>query len=234
MTETPAAGATPTTQNSTLSGSAVGGVAPNTTGTLTLNPTNQTTANGNGYPANTPVENMNVEQQAAYWREQARKHEKAWQGKLGRDVTPDAYADQIAELERLRGEVGTETDRKISQARKEERAAVAAEYGPRLVRAALGGSLAAMAEADRAELLDTINPAAFLTPEGEVDTAKVQTFVTKFVPGAATAPNGAGTAPSGHVADHGGGRRGTTMPSPREAGLAEAQRRFGNKAAATS
>ena len=228
MTLTPDAGATPTTTNS-LSGTAVSGVAPSTTSTLTITSPNQQTATTDAppYPPNTAVEDMTPVQQAAYWKEMSRKHEKAWQGKVGRDLTPEAYQAQLDELETLRGQVGTETDKQIAQARKEERAAVAAEYGPKLVRAALGAHLAAMAEADRAELMDSINPTAFLTPEGEVDTAKVQTFVTRFVQGAATASGG-------HVADHGAGKRSTTRLSARDAGLAEAQRRFGNKAAAAS
>jgi hypothetical protein len=224
MTEMPVAG---NTQNS-LSGAAVGGVTtPPTTGnSLSLNPTTttQTTqaAPPPPYPKDTPVENMTTEQQAAYWRDIARKHEKAWQGKVGRDLTPEAYDAQLKELESLRAQAGTESDRAIAQARKEERAAVAAEYGPKLVRAALGSALAGMAEADRNELMDSIDPTRFLTDKGDVDTAKVQTFLTKFVQGAAMAPGG-------RIADHGAGKRSTTMLSPREAGLAEAKRRFGDK-----
>jgi len=59
-------------------------------------PADQPPADGDkGFPDATPVKDMTVEQQAAYWRHQAQKHENAWRGRLGK-YTPD----QVAELER--------------------------------------------------------------------------------------------------------------------------------------
>lgn len=217
MTDTPITGTTTTGNTITL----------NPTGNLTTTTTTNVPkpADKPAFPADTPVADMEPGEQAAYWRDKAQKHEKAWRGKVGSDLTPEQYAAEHAELEQLRDTTRTDTEKAIAQAKKEARAEVEAEYAPRLVTAAFTAALSKMNAEDRNELLDTINPAKFLTPNGELDTDKVGSWIKKYVPQSDT---GVGT----HTADHGGGRRTTTTVSPRDAGLAEARKRFPPKATA--
>ncbi len=54
-----------------------------------------------GFPAGTPVKDMTAEQQAAYWKFQARKHEDALKGKTGGLTVDDlkSRSDRLKELE---------------------------------------------------------------------------------------------------------------------------------------
>lgn len=180
-----------------------------------------------GFPPGTPVAQMTAEQRAAYDThvktrnaERRRELEDATGGRTLEQVKAD-----LAELDTLRDQSRNDTEKAIAKAKKDALAEAAAAYGPRLVNAAFSAALGNMKPEDKAELLDTINPAKFLTTNGDLDTDKVSAWITKYAPQT-------GTGVGGHVADHGAGRRSTTMLSPREQGLAEALKRFPPKATA--
>ena len=179
--------------------------------------------NEHGFPDNTPVSAMTETQRQAYdthvkAKNEAKRNE--LRDALGNRTLDQAKAD-LAELETLREQTLSDRDKAIAEAKKVARAEIAAEYAPRLVRAAFGAALSQMSDSDREELMDTINSSKFLTPTGDVDTAKVTDWIAKYA--------STDTGPGGKVADHGQGRRSASTLSPSEAGLAEAQRRFGTK-----
>jgi len=92
----------------------------------------QATAGDRGYPDNTPVADMSVEQQAAYWRHHARKHEDRLKAI---DVTPDELTrlrEADAEMQRLADASRTDMERVEARATAAEQKAAAME--PELLR----------------------------------------------------------------------------------------------------
>lgn len=154
----------------------------------------------NGFPTGTPVEQMTVEQQAAYYRHQARKHEdrnkdilKLTGGKYGDDLKAD-----LEELATLRQARMTDSEKAVDEARRTALEEARREFGPRMARLAFETALAH--RDDRDDLIAALNLTSVLTDEGDVDTAKVRTIVEKIAP----ADKGQGT----QRHDFGAGRRG--------------------------
>jgi len=174
------------------------------------------TGEDRGYPADTPIAEMTSEQQAAYWKHQARKHEGVVKG-LGNIDELKAKAARADELEQERLD---DSEKALNAAREEGRQAALAEARPKLVESAFRG--VAGQRHLPAQQIDTlwqgVNPQAFLTDTGEVDTDKVTNYLSAVTP--AEDPN------SG-LYSTGGGHREQIKQTGREAGLAEAQKRFG-------
>jgi len=170
-----------------------------------------------GFPKDTPVAEMKPEEQAAYWKHQSRKHETRateW-SKVGK--TP---AEVQAELENLRREKMSDSEKAVADAKAEGRAEAASEYGPKMARLAFETALSHVDEDRRKVLIDNIDLTKVINESGDVDTAKVKKLVDTL------APSGKGGTNQEH--DFGGGHRGGTR-SGRSGGKAEAQRRFGNQ-----
>jgi hypothetical protein len=148
-----------------------------------------------GFPANTPLTEMTVDQQA-YWKHQARKHEdrvKAYGG-----LTPEQLADlqeKAEQFDMLAAASQTDTERAISEAAFNARSSPKPRSCParrrRVPRAAAG-----RLEADKlATILEPLDLSKFLTDDGEVDTAKVSAFVDGIAPAKGNrgpTPGGAG------------------------------------------
>lgn len=168
------------------------------------------------FPANTPVADMTAEQQVAYWKHQSRKHE-------DRVKAMSDYESVKAERDDLKAKHQTADEKALEDAttaaadaaRAEERSRHLSRLFAAEFRAAVGGRI----PADRvATLVAPLNPTHFLTPDGEVDTDKVQQYVDGLAPVGKTWP------------DMGQGNRGpASKADPREAGKAAAERRFGSK-----
>ena len=132
--------------------------------------------NEHGFPDQTPVKDMPAEQQVAYWKHQARKHE-------GRVKDMADYDAIRAERDELRATGQTDTEKAIEAARKEAAEAARAEARketlPPLVKAEFRAVIAGRIPADRiANLLEPLDLTKFLTADGgEVDTDKVQQYV---------------------------------------------------------
>lgn len=128
--------------------------------------------NEHGYPDNTPVDQMEPEQQAAYWKYHARKHEK-------RSKDREDYDELKAKLEQYEQSQMTDTEKQIQQAREEAKSEVAAEYQGRMVEAVLRGNLQGhgLEDDDIENRLSFIDKTAFLTSEGEVDSDKVNAYL---------------------------------------------------------
>jgi len=170
-----------------------------------------------GFPLDTPVEQMTAEQQAAYWRAYARKHE---QRSKEREDYDDLKA-KAAKLDEIEAANATEAEKAAKAAREEGRtegmrAAARAEF-----RAAAKGVLTDEA---RDALIEDLDMAKYLTDKGEVDVERIEKKVSAFAPAKG---NGSG------FPDLGQGRRdGGTKVSGKEQGREEARRRFGDRAGA--
>lgn len=129
-----------------------------------------------GFPANTPWRDMAPEQQVAYWRHQARKHE-------------DAAKDRGTQLAQLQQAQMTEQELAIAAARDSGATEATRRMGARLAvaefRAVSGGTV----DADALSAL-RIDPAAYLTDDGEPDVDAIRAAVARLAPPAPAAPAG--------------------------------------------
>lgn len=158
-----------------------------------------------GFPENTPVASMTIEQQAAYWQHNSKKHENRvgeYKQALGGRTTDQLNADLEA-AEKLRQQALTDQERAVEEARKEGQTSTAAELGPKSVRAAFDLLLGDAMEKDTLDSeMDLLDLSKFLTSSGDVDTAKVRAHAQKI------APSGKGTGKDRQPFDFGGGNRG--------------------------
>ena len=172
------------------------------------------TLNEHGFPDKTPIASMTAEQQVAYWKHQARKHE-------GTAKQRDDYDDIKAERDRLKAAGLSESEKAIEAARAEARTQaekdVTAKYAARLVAAESRTAIGDRRTREQvADLLDGIDLSKFLTTSGEVDADKVSKHAELLAPKS--------------TADTGQGRRGgSSSMTKREAGIAEARKRFPQK-----
>ena len=164
-----------------------------------------------GFPANTPVRDMTAEQQAAYWKDKSRKHEK--------NRKPDDYDDKLARLAELEAQVQAAEDAKKSPDEKELEQKLAAAKAaakeealgsilPRLVRAEFARKLPDLDDAALDELLEDISPSAYVK-DGDVDVERVERMAKRLAPAKAEDDkSGEPTFTLGHIL------RNTTPPKP--------------------
>lgn len=173
-----------------------------------------------GFPENTPVAEMTVEQQAAYHKHQARKHEdrsKEWsrtfEGKTPAQIK--AELDAAAEVKRAQM---SDADKALEEARTTARQEAAKEFGNKLVAAEFRAALAHVDGERRDQIIEGLNLSTYLTDSGDVDTDKVKSYAAAIAP----ADKGEGT----RTHDYGGGRRasGTEQRAGSVAAVMEARR----------
>lgn len=174
-------------------------------------PTTPPPAGDRGYPPDTPIAEMTVEQQAAYWKAQSRKHEAEARRRADYDAVK-ARADQFDALDQASR---SEHEKAVDAARKEADEAARAEergrYGAQLVAAELRAALAGRVDpAQRDALIEAVNPARFLDDKGQVDPGAVTAWVDKAAP----------AAPGGTRYDGAQGGRTGTQPAGVDAGRA--------------
>lgn len=124
-----------------------------------------------GYPANTPVTDMDDKQQAAYWKHYARKHE----------ATANARGDyddlkaQANELAQLKAKNQTDQERELAAARLEGESAGKFTY---LKEAVVGRllSLTGKTDVELGTVLDLIDVKKFTKDDGALDSEKITTF----------------------------------------------------------
>lgn len=165
---------------------------------------------GPGFPADTPVSEMTPVEQAAYWKDKARKHETVVK-KRGDYDQLKADSDQ---LKKLRKEHETDTERATREAADKARADTMAKVGRQLVmaefRAAAGGRI----DAERlAVLTDDLDPGRYLDDDGNVDGDRVAAKVAAWAPASTTPPP-----PRTPKPDHSQGARGGDKPKGTDAG----------------
>jgi hypothetical protein len=144
-------------------------------------------ADDKGFPDGTPVAEMTIEQQAAYWRTQARKHEDRVKA-VG--LTPEQVKelrDKATKHDALERELMSDKDKAVAEARETARREARAELVPSLVAAEFRAAAGNRIEPARlATILEPLDLSKFLTDTGEVDTDKVTAFVNGVAPGTGT------------------------------------------------
>lgn len=130
-----------------------------------------------GFPTDTPLAEMTAEQQVAYWKHKARKHE-------SRAKSAEDYDQIKAELDQLKAERMTESEKAVEEAKKEARKEAASEFGPKMAGVALRMALASRGiEAEEIDSkLSYVDFAKFLDNNGEVDSVKVQGYLDDIAP----------------------------------------------------
>lgn len=133
--------------------------------------------NEHGFPDKTPVADMKPEEQVAYWKHQARKHEDRSRG------TAD-YEAIKRERDELKARTQTAEEKALEDAKAEGRAEAAKASLPRLVAAEFRAAAAGRIPADQlATLLEPLDLTKFLSADGgEVDTDKVQQYIDGIAP----------------------------------------------------
>ncbi len=153
-----------------------------------------------GFPANTPVAEMTLAQQAAYHQHQSRKHEQ--RAKAYREAAGGKSADEVKSIvetaEQQRRNTLTLDEKTLEDAREQARKAALADTAPKAVKAAFDLLLGDMPEAEKTEVIELLDLKKFLTDDNEVDTAKVRAHVARINPDKGR----------GQGRDYGQGRRG--------------------------
>lgn len=137
---------------------------------------------GDGFPSGVAVKDMTVEQQAAYWRHQARRHEGRHLDALGlKPGELDTLRKAQADVEELRRSQMTEQELAIAAARDQAAAETRKTYGGRLAEAEFRAASAGAVTADVLRDL-RIDPSAYLTDAGEPDTTAIAAAVARLAP----------------------------------------------------
>jgi len=132
-----------------------------------------------GYPADTSVSDMTVEEQVAYWKAQSRKHENTVRARSDYDD----LKTKAKERDDLVAANATEQERAVAAAKAEGRSEAMRAAGPRLVEAHFMAAAAGRLDEERVKaILEPLNADHFLTDSGDVDTAKVTTYVNGIAP----------------------------------------------------
>lgn len=132
-----------------------------------------------GFPANTPLTDMKPEEQAAYWRFQARKHENAYKGLDLDALKAKAAAHDAAEAAKL-----TPSEQAIREAKEAGKAEAAVEANRKTATAILRVSLQTRGKTAEAveAIIAATNPDSFIA-NGDVDTDKVAAYADQFSTG---------------------------------------------------
>lgn len=181
-----------------------------------------------GFPPNTPVAEMTDKQAAAYWKHQSRQHEQ--RNRAYGNLTPEQLQELRTKAERadaLEYDLSSDKDKAVADATKAASDAKDAEYRPLLVAAKFEAVSAGRIEPEKlATILEPLDLTKFLTADGKVDTAKVQSYVDGIAPARGNNNGGQPLGPSGAGA---GRRQSSQTGSAFDRGRAEAQRRFGER-----
>jgi len=138
-----------------------------------------------GFPANTPVKEMTPEQQAAYWKDKARKHEKR--------AKPESFDADMAELEAFRAEKRAAEDAAKPPEQKDLEQQIAAAVAkaeqdalakvlPSLVRAEFARRLPHLDDEGLDELMSDLPALESYTKDGKVDVERVERMAKRLAP----------------------------------------------------
>lgn len=189
-----------------------------------------TGASDRGFPEGTPLEQMNVEQQLAYWKHHSRKHED--QVKAFKGVTPDKIAEYEARIGELESEKLTADERALQTAKQEAAdaasAAAKAKYLPRIQTLEVKALASTVFGEDTERLkafMDVADPSKFLGEDGQVDESKVMGHLTAMFGQPSRGPQ----IQQPRWQNAGQFSPPAPRPAPGAAGRAEAQKRSGKK-----
>lgn len=189
-----------------------------------------TTPPDRGFPEGTPLEQMSVEQQLAYWKHHSRKHEDAVKAYKG--ATPEEIAQYKTRIEELEADKLTADEKALAAAKKEAADAAAASAKAELLPQIQALEVRALAstvlgdDKDRlAAFMEIADPRKLVGEDGHVDESKVMGHLTAMFGQLSRGPqyqqprwqNAGQFSPP------------APRPEPGAAGRAEAQRRSGKK-----
>ncbi len=141
---------------------------------------------GQGYPENTPLEQMTTDQREAYWRAQARK----WEDRAKARADYDAVKAKAEQYDQLAAATMTDQQRQIADAAAKARTDAIVEQGGKLVEGWVRAAAAGRLDEQRVSaLLSGLDRRAFVNATtGEVDTDKVYAYVNSVAPAQQPAP----------------------------------------------
>jgi hypothetical protein len=179
------------------------------------------------FPEGVPLEQLTAEQQIAFWKYHARKHEdtiKAFKG-----LTPAQVSELQAKNEALEAKALSADEKALKAVRdeafKQARAQAEAEYLPQLRAAKVQTIASTIVSGDRLDaFMAIVDPAKLLGDDGTVDESKVMGYLTAMY--------GADQQPGPRQPQWQNFGQHTPPPPPQKTGAggaAEAQRRFGKK-----
>jgi hypothetical protein len=144
--------------------------------------TGATGNNENGYPDHTPVQAMNAEQQAAYWRTYARRNE----DRIKQMGDYQQLKEQADAYSKLLAETQTEQQKAVTAAEARGRTAALAEAGSQMVEAYVrAAATGRMSEEQVSTLLQGLDRTRFVNPgNGQVDAAMISGYIAMLAPAA--------------------------------------------------
>lgn len=182
-----------------------------------------------GFPKDTPVAEMTVKEQAAYWKYQSRKNE----SRAKSAPSQEEYDNMKARLQELEEKNLSDEERAsqeaLEQARQEGEAEARKHYLPILQNAQLQGYASTVVSGERLTAwLSQANVSTFLDEDENVDGEKVVNTLEALFGQKEEKQKESGT----KYKDFGQGRGKAPSSDKKAAGLAEALKRFGDPAAA--
>lgn len=181
-----------------------------------------------GFPENTKPDDMTVDQRAAYYQHQARRHEERNKALLA--ITGGKYGDdlaaELADLRKIRDANLTDAQRAVEEAKREALAEATKSFGTKLAAAEFRAALAHVDGERRDQIIEGLSLEKYLTESGDVDTDKVKSYA------ATIAPADKGTGGGSH--DFGAGRRGGTAAKSGVSAGAEMYRSSRKKSSSTT
>ncbi|MEV6432580.1 hypothetical protein [Nocardia sp. NPDC051463] len=188
-------------------------------------PAGETPASGKGFPQGVPVADMTAEEQAAYFKHYARKHEGAVKAYNG--VTPKQVAEMADRIKALETEKLTDSEKAVETAKAEAaeaaRAAAEADWKPRLLTSELKAVAGTILDKEQlASFMEIAAVEKFAKDDGTIDEDKVMGHLTAIY----GQPRQFGAGLPQHL---NWGQHGTPPPAPSGVamGKAEAAKRFG-------
>ena len=156
-----------------------------------------------GYPSDTPIAQMTDAQQAAYWRTRSRQHEERWKSVIDKQLTPEQVLEMQTKIDDHNRQALTDQERAVADAREAGKREAQASNALALVAAEFRVALHGQRTPDEVRsIIEPLDLSKFLSPQGEVDTAKVATYAAGIAP-----------APNQQWPDMGQGNRGPSQPA---------------------
>ena len=126
------------------------------------------------FPADTPVKDMTPEQQVAYWKHQARKHENR-----ARPKNFDEIVAKAAKFNELAKQQMSDSERAVAEAKAAAFAEGRKALAPSVVRAELRAELPHLSSGQLDDLLENVAVEKFVTDDG-VDVERIRRFAEPF------------------------------------------------------
>lgn len=128
-----------------------------------------------GFPADTPLEQMTVEQREAYWKDKAQKHEKRAKARGDYD---QMKADSL-ELAALKAANATAEEKALEEARRQGENIGAERYLKEAVKGRFQG-ITKKTDGEIEVIFEHVDAASFTDEKGDIDTVKLAAYAATF------------------------------------------------------